>query len=47
MYSEEIRNLGISQRESEKTLKQISEILSISISAVQCLRAYKLPSNKK
>ena len=47
MYSEEIRNLAISQIESGKTLKQISENLSISISAVQCLITYKLQSNKK
>lgn len=47
MYSDDIRRIAISQRSNGKTLKEISEILDLSISTVQCLINYKIKLGKK
>ena len=47
MHSEEIKRLAKYQRESGKTLKEISTNLHISVSTVQCLISYKRKIYKK
>ena len=40
MYNEEIRNLAMYHRENGKTLREISEILNLTVSTIQNLISY-------
>ena len=47
MYSDELKRLAKYQRDSGKTLKEISNNLNLSVSTVQCLICYKPRNHKK